>query len=495
VPNTGQVVGRYTQGAWGATGDTALKQSGWIGGELDLSDHLGDTLRIEFSAGGTVDDLYPFWVYLDSAESGLPEPPVAVDAATSSSGSVSVDPVTGYVTVAQPAQNRSDLTVSTTISCPAGEPTTVNLLLDGQSFAMTETPPNSDQWQGTIPAGAITEGNLAVEADCASGLIVQTIGTVQLYDPSGYLTDRFTDNPIAGAEVTLYRVPGWSPADSPGAPGPNECESNASKAPGAPWSQPAPTNLGVEENPLSGNMDPAVNPFVSNADGYYGWDVAEGCWYVVVEAEGYRTLTSPVVGVPPEVTDLHLELIADDIPTFTDVPESHQFWEDIIWMAVKEITTGYPNGTFKPGDSVTRQAFAAFGYRFLNPGETPPACPSPPYPDVPTNHPFCEEIAWMADEGYVNGYNDGTFKPANTITRQAFAAVLYRMAGSPRGDDPTCASAPFPDVPTNHPFCGEIDWMVDRGITGGYDDGTFRPANTITRQAMSAFFHRFAAPI
>src|SRR5690606_32306788 len=50
------------------------------------------------------------------------------------------------------------------------------------------------------------------------------------------------------------------------------------------------------------------NPFVTNDIGYYGWDVAEGCWYVVVEAEGYDTLTSPVVGVPPEVTDLHLAL-------------------------------------------------------------------------------------------------------------------------------------------------------------------------------------------
>jgi hypothetical protein len=42
--------------------------------------------------------------------------------------------------------------------------------------------------------------------------------------------------------------------------------------------------------------------------GYYGWDVSEGCWYVTVEAAGYAPLTSPVVGVPPEVTDLHLAL-------------------------------------------------------------------------------------------------------------------------------------------------------------------------------------------
>ena len=42
--------------------------------------------------------------------------------------------------------------------------------------------------------------------------------------------------------------------------------------------------------------------------GYYGWDVPQGCWYVTVEAEGYESLVSPVVGVPPEVTDLDLAL-------------------------------------------------------------------------------------------------------------------------------------------------------------------------------------------
>jgi hypothetical protein len=44
--------------------------------------------------------------------------------------------------------------------------------------------------------------------------------------------------------------------------------------------------------------------------GRYGWDVAAGCWYVVVRAPGYETVTSPVVGVPPEVTDLDLDLSA-----------------------------------------------------------------------------------------------------------------------------------------------------------------------------------------
>jgi len=56
-------------------------------------------------------------------------------------------------------------------------------------------------------------------------------------------------------------------------------------------------------------IDPAVNPQITTAQGRYGWNVAAGCWYVVVAKTGYNTLTSPVVGVPPEVTDLDLQLV------------------------------------------------------------------------------------------------------------------------------------------------------------------------------------------
>ena len=55
-------------------------------------------------------------------------------------------------------------------------------------------------------------------------------------------------------------------------------------------------------------ISPTINPLVTDGVGYYGWDVAQGCWYVVVQAWGYETRVSPVVGVPPEVTDLDLGL-------------------------------------------------------------------------------------------------------------------------------------------------------------------------------------------
>ncbi|HZY41677.1 MAG TPA: hypothetical protein VFF59_06725 [Anaerolineae bacterium] len=67
-------------------------------------------------------------------------------------------------------------------------------------------------------------------------------------------------------------------------------------------------------------ISPDVNPQITGADGRYGWNVVTGCWYVVVDALGYASKISPLVGVPPEVTDLDLELTALNLPNKRYLP-------------------------------------------------------------------------------------------------------------------------------------------------------------------------------
>ena len=180
-----------------------------------------------------------------------------------------------------------------------------------------------------------------------------------------------------------------------------------------------------------------------------------------------------------------------DRPVFPDVPASSPFCQDVEWALWAGLTTGYPDGGYHPGDPVTRQAMAAFLFRYEDP-ETWVQCVSVgPFSDVSASHPFCDEIVWVVLEDIATGYGDGTFRPAAPVSRQAAAAFLYRLAGEPRGADPACAVAAFDDVPTSHQFCGEIDWLRDVGITGGYDDGGFHPAAPVSRQAVAAFLHRF----
>jgi hypothetical protein len=69
------------------------------------------------------------------------------------------------------------------------------------------------------------------------------------------------------------------------------------------------------------------------------------------------------------------------------------------------------------------------------------------------------------------------------------ARYLYVMAGSPQGTFP---NPRFSDVATNHPFYREITWLVSTGVATGYNNGTFKPGATVSRQAMGAFLNRFA---
>lgn len=178
---------------------------------------------------------------------------------------------------------------------------------------------------------------------------------------------------------------------------------------------------------------------------------------------------------------------------FPDVPGTHPFAEEIFWLSSRGVTGGYDDGTFRPSATVSRQAMAAFLYRFSGESFTAPAAPS--FSDVPTSHPFFLEIEWLASTGVTEGYDDGTFRPGAGISRQAMAAFLYRFADEPGFTSPVTAT--FPDVPTSHRFYHEIEWLAATTVTGGYDDGTFRPTTSISRQAMAAFLYRFSnlAPV
>ena len=173
---------------------------------------------------------------------------------------------------------------------------------------------------------------------------------------------------------------------------------------------------------------------------------------------------------------------------FKDVPADYPFVNDINWLAQRRITTGYPDGTFRPNGSVERGAMAAFFYRMAgSPQFTAPSTPS--FKDVPLNHPFYKEIEWMRARGITTGWSDGTFRPNDAVNRDAMAAFFYRYAGSPAYSAP--AVSPFSDVSTGSQFYREIAWLADQRITTGWPDGSFRPVQPIERGAMAAFLHRY----
>ncbi|WP_146197065.1 Ig-like domain-containing protein [Serinibacter arcticus] len=120
------------------------------------------------------------------------------------------------------------------------------------------------------------------------------------------------------------------------------------------------------------------------------------------------------------------------------------------------------------------------------------------FADVTPETMFATEIAWLAQRGISTGWElpDGTreFRPVTPVARDAMAAFLYRLAGSPAYVAPEVS--PFVDVPTSNQFYEEIAWLAEEGISTGWDNGdgtaSFRPLAPIARDAMAAFLFRYA---
>lgn len=176
---------------------------------------------------------------------------------------------------------------------------------------------------------------------------------------------------------------------------------------------------------------------------------------------------------------------------FSDVNASTSHHEDILWLANSKISTGYPDGTFRPLADVTRCDMAAFLYRLAgSPNYSPSGEEMTAFSDVNSSTYHAKEICWLASKGISLGYVDGTFKPLNKVTRQDMAAFLHRMSNV-IAPEPTFS---FVDVNNGTDHAGDIVWLASMGVSEGWlmPDGSreFRGMSTVKRADMAAFLHR-----
>ena len=102
------------------------------------------------------------------------------------------------------------------------------------------------------------------------------------------------------------------------------------------------------------------------------------------------------------------------------------------------------------------------------------------FPDVPSTHQNYKAITYLKKNGIIGGYADGTFKPGNTITRAETLKIALNGAGINTSAYASTASM-FSDVDDNNTLKQYINYAKYSGIVNGYPDGTYKPNNTITR--------------
>ena len=98
------------------------------------------------------------------------------------------------------------------------------------------------------------------------------------------------------------------------------------------------------------------------------------------------------------------------------------------------------------------------------------------YTDVAEDDSRAEAIVAVTGYDIMFGYDDGTFRPEETLTRADAAAYVCRALGL---DEPSPAVTAFSDVPQEHWASGCIDLAYQEGFVDGCGDGTFRPDDPI----------------
>ncbi len=169
------------------------------------------------------------------------------------------------------------------------------------------------------------------------------------------------------------------------------------------------------------------------------------------------------------------------------------------WRVTKRTFEGQTLGhNYLTNEATLAQLLAEGGDVVITPPTTPTTPTEPlvdlPFPDI-RGDVYATEIARAVEIGVVSGFQDGTFKPREQVTReQAVSMVVEALVSKqPNITVPTQTSqAPFPDVPANRWSAAKIDFAKSTGIVSGDQTGTFRPSASVTRVELMAMLRRTA---
>lgn len=171
---------------------------------------------------------------------------------------------------------------------------------------------------------------------------------------------------------------------------------------------------------------------------------------------------------------------------YEDLQETHWAYNDIQWVANKGWIRGMGINEFAPEDTLTRAQAAVILVRALELSAKNPINQS--FDDVKSSHWAYKEIEIAKQYGIFGGVEYRKFAPNNPLTREQMAVVLHRVLGD--GNITNTQLDSFTDMNNNEWSYESISIMKQRGIIGGYSDGSFKPKDDITRAQMSSLMKR-----
>ncbi len=308
------------------------------------------------------------------------------------------------------------------------------------------------------PDGQELAGATAIVAVDQEGVLEMD---APLIDPFGVVTSASTGEPLSGVGLHLF----W--ADTP-------LNREQGREPDTEVILPRLPGFAPNDN---------ANPQATDASGAYAWMVfPDADYYIVAEVDGYKRYDSrqegrDVAAAPGEdsyISDGIVHVGATIVRFDIALQPLHERHDGFV--------TGYPDGTFRPDQPITRAEVAAVVARLFEFAEDPSTTVG--FGDLSDEHWARAYIAALSQRGIMVGFNDGNFHPDQPVTRAELAAVVARLQGL----DPQMGDA-FADT-RGHWAQGVVEAARQAGAVTGFTDGLYHPEEPATRAQFVAMVAR-----
>jgi|GEM_PF-4687806 len=178
---------------------------------------------------------------------------------------------------------------------------------------------------------------------------------------------------------------------------------------------------------------------------------------------------------------------------FSDLDPARWYHEAVDYVLEKGLMNGVSQDRFSPDGETGRGMIVAILYRLEG---QPAVSADNPFDDVEAGKWYTDPVLWASEKGIVNGYGDGRFGWRDPITRQQFAAILYRYAQVKGydvsvGEDTNVLS--YNDASDIKAWAmPAVQWACGAGLLQGDGQGNLLPGSSATRAQAAALIMRFA---
>lgn len=387
------------------------------------------------------------------------------------------------------------------------------LYTDAENYALTkngkeviypdsdslDSSPSTPSYQINALANPSTGGRVWIQgADSSSGTFEEgTSVTVMAEANSGYRFVRWTENSTTVSADAIYTFNATK--DRTPTAVFEWSGSGGGYMPSNPSYQitvPPTSNGTVTVMPTSAKSGTKVTITATPDSGYTVGSVTvkdSSGKNISVTDNGNGTYTFAMPTSQVTVSVAFVTIEAPWVNPFTDMSESDWFYDGVAYVAQNGLMQGVGDGKFNPSGTTTRGMIVTILYRL----ENEPTVSQLTFTDVVAGQYYTEAVAWAAVNKIVEGYGNNTFGPNDDITREQMATILYRYAVYKGYDVSGLADlSGYTDAGSISSWAvTAMRWANSEGLIGGRTTTTLIPKGTAIRAEAATILMRFCQSV